>query len=110
MKMSVVDFGYGILKVIVAIAFVIIVLAIYFIIHSCLYDPTLMFKCKVHHIYGESEIKYLIQKTPPLQPRWNRYDGWISDFNDPTICRIEIMQVDTIKVDTIENYDRKRSY
>lgn len=102
MKISVVDFGYGVLKVIVAIASVIVVLAIYFIIHSCLFDPTLLFKCKVYHIYGESEIKYLVQKIPPSQPRWSRYDGWISDFHDPTICRIEIIQTDTVKTDSIK--------
>lgn len=97
MKISVVDFGCGVLKVFVAIAFVIVVLAIGFVIHECVFAPTLMFKCKVYHIYGQSEIKYLVQKIPPFQPRWSKDQGWISDFYDPTICRIEIIQTDTIK-------------
>lgn len=97
MKISVVDFWYGMLKVFVAIASVIVVLAIGFVIHECIFAPTLMFKCRVYHIYGQSEIKYLVQKTPPFQPRWSRDQGWISDFHDPTIYRIEIMQTDTIK-------------
>ena len=97
MKISVVDFWYGVLKVFVAITTVIVILAIGFVIHSCLYDPTLMFKCRVYHIYGKSEIKYLVQKIPPFQPRWSKDQGWISDFHDPTICRIEIIQTDTIK-------------
>ena len=91
MKTSVVDFWYGIVKVVVAIASAIVVLAIGFIIYSCLFDPTLMFKCKVYHIYGKSEVKCLIQKIPPFQPRWSRDQGWISDFHDPTICRIELI-------------------
>lgn len=97
MKISVVDFWYTVLKVFVVIASVIVVLAFGFTIHCCLFDPTLMFKCKVYHIYGKSEIKYLIQKIPPFQPRRSRDQGWISDFHDPTICRIEIIQTDTIK-------------
>lgn len=97
MKISVVDFWFGILTVVAVIASIIVVLAIAFVIHSCLFDPTLMFKCRVYHIYGQSETKYLIQKTPPFQPRWSRDQGWISDFYDPTICRIEIIQTDTIK-------------
>lgn len=97
MKISVVDFWYGVLKVFVAITSVIIVLAIGFVIYECVFAPTLMFKCKVYHIYGQSEIKYLVQKIPPFQPRWSRDQGWISDFHDPTICRIEIIQTDTIK-------------
>ena len=97
MKISVVDFWYGALKVFVAIASVIVILAIGFVIHSCLYDSTLMFKCKVYHIYGKSEIKYLVQKISPFQPRWSRDHGWINDFHDPTSCRIEIIQTDTIK-------------
>ena len=110
MKISVVDFWYGMLTVITSIASIIVVLAIGFTIHSCLFDPTLQFKCQVYHIYGKSEIKYLIQKTAPFQPRWSRDQGWINDFCDPTICRFEIIQIDTVKTDTIKNYDRKRSY
>ena len=97
MKISIVDFWYNVLKVFVVIASVIVVLAFGFTIHCCLFDPTLQFKCKVYHSYGQSEIKYLIQKIPPFQPRWSRDQGWISDFHDPTICRIEIIQTDTIK-------------
>lgn len=97
MKISVIDFWYGVLKVFVVIASIIVVLAFGFTIHSCLYDPTLMFKCRVYHIYGKSEIQYLVQKIPPFQPRWSKDQGWISDFHDPTICRIEIIQTDTIK-------------
>lgn len=97
MKISVVDFWFGALTVFSIIASIIVVLAFGFVIHSCLFDPTLQFKCWVYHIYGQSEIKYLVQKTPPFQPRWSRDQGWISDFHDPTICRIEIIQTDTIK-------------
>lgn len=97
MKISIVDFWHNVLKVFVVIASIIVVLAIGFAIHSCIFDPTLQFKCRVYHIYGQSEIKYLIQKTPPFQPRWSKDQGWISDFHDPTICRIEIIQTDTIK-------------
>lgn len=97
MKISIVDFWYGVLKVFVATASVIVVLAFGFTIHCCIFDPTLQFKCRVYHIYGQSEIKYLIQKIPLFQPRWSRDQGWISDFHDPTICRIEIIQTDTIK-------------
>ena len=96
-KISVVNFLFGALTVFSIIASIIVVLAFGFTIHCCLFDPTLMFKCRVYHIYGQSEIKYLIQKTPPFQPRWSRDQGWISDFHDPTICRIEIIQTDTIK-------------
>lgn len=91
MKISVVDFWYNVLKVFAVIASVIVVLAFGFVIHSCIFDPTLQFKCRVYHIYGQSEIKYLVQKIPPFQPRWSRDQGWISDFHDPTICRIEII-------------------
>ena len=97
MKISIVDFWFGALKVFVVIASIIVVLAFGFTIHCYLFDPTLQFKCRVYHIYRQSEIKYLIQKIPPLQPRWSRDQGWISDFHDPTICRIEIIQTDTIK-------------
>ena len=97
MKISVIDFWYTVLKVFVVIASIIVVLSFGFVIHSCIFDPTLQFKCRVYHVYGKSEIKYLIQKTPPFQPRWSRDQGWISDFHDPTICRIEIIQTDTIK-------------
>lgn len=97
MKISVVDFWFGALTVFSIIASIIVVLAFGFVIHSCIFDPTLQFKCRVYHIYGQNEIKYLIQKTPPFQPRWSKDQGWISDFHDPTICRIEIIQTDTIK-------------
>lgn len=60
MKISIVDFWYTVLKVFVVIASIIVVLAFGFVIHSCIFDPTLQFKCKVYHIYGQSEIKYLI--------------------------------------------------
>ena len=105
MKISIVDFCYNVFKIITITATAIIVLVVGLAIHSCLFDPALVFKCKVYHIYGKSEILYLTQKIPPLQPHWNRDQGWINDFHDPTICRIEIIQTDTII-----NYDRKRSY
>ena len=103
MKISIVDFWYGMLTVIASIASIIVVLAIGFTIYSCLFDPTLQFKCRVYHIYGKSEVKYLIQKTSPFQPRWSRDQGWISDFNDPTICRFEILTINTINNDSKTN-------
>lgn len=96
-KISLVDFWFGALTVFSIIASIIVVLAFGFTIHSCIFDPTLMFKCRVYHIYGQSETKYLIQKIPPFQLRWSKDQGWISDFHDPTISMIEIIQTDTIK-------------
>lgn len=97
MKISVVDVCYTILKIFVAICCLLIVLIFGFLIYQCIFAPTLQFKCRVYHIYGDSNIEYLIQKDHPFQPRWNRYDGWTSDFNDPTICRFDILKVDTIR-------------
>ena len=102
MKITLLDFWLFILKVLITIFSAIIILAIGFLIYQCIFAPTLQFKCRVYHIYGSSNIEYLIQKSYPFQPRWNRYDGWTSDFNDPTVCRFDILKVDTIKVDTIK--------
>ena len=97
MKISLVDFWCGVLKIFVAICSVLIVLIFGFLIYQCIFAPTLQFKCRVYHIYGGSNIEYLVQKSYPFQPRWNRDNGWTSDFNDPTVCRFEVLKVDTIK-------------
>lgn len=59
--------------------------------------PLVQYKCLVYHIYGEKEIRRVVQKDTPRQPRFGKNYGWISDFDDPTICHYQLLTTDTLK-------------
>ena len=59
--------------------------------------PLVRYTCRVYRIDGTNGVITYTSTNKPPRPSWSRYDGWLNDFGDPTICRFTILKTDTIK-------------
>ena len=84
-------------EVIATIFIIALIILIAVVVYYSCNRPLVQYKCLVYHIYGEKEIRCVVQKDAPRRPRFGKNYGWISDFDDPTICHYQLLTTDTLK-------------
>lgn len=62
-------------------------------------EPVKRYTCRVYRIDATSDTLVYEGRVPPQLPYLytGSHGGWQNDFGDKTICRYEVIRVDTIK-------------